>query len=220
MSRWRPTRALPRVPCDFWFRAVFNREPMKAPLDSTSPTYANQLSAYNAQVEEFKAIATRFATDRGNGAYNVKDLLVDMVTSPWFKAEKVAGLNAGRAIELQDLGSQAMLNPAALNRKLLSVTGVAWNQFNNPYAGQALNYGNFDGGLNRMVRANEYTMVQTMIADRMMSELSVHHRDDGLQQADGHTRCCSPAVALTDTPANATGDARSSRRSRTCTGRC
>jgi hypothetical protein len=190
----------------FAYRAVFNREPMKAPLDQTSPTYAYQLSAYNAQVEEFKAIAARFATDRGNGAYNFKDLLVDMVTSPLFKAEKVNGLNSGRMVELQDIGSQALLNPAALNRRLMNVAGVAWNQFNNPYAGQALNYGNFDGGLNRMTRANEYTMVQTMIADRLMSELSCTIVMTDFNKPTAN-RLLFANIALTDTPATPQGDA-------------
>ena len=99
-----------------------------------------------------------------------------------------------------------MLNPAALNRKLLSVTGMAWNQFNNPYAGQALNYGNFDGGLNRMARANEYTMVQTMIADRMMSELSCNIVMTDFDKPTAN-RLLFSGVTLTDTPANATGDA-------------
>jgi hypothetical protein len=190
----------------FWFKVVFNREPLTAPLDQTSPSYAYQLSAYNAQIEEFKAIAARFATDRGNGAYNVKDLLVDLVTSKWFTAEKATGLNAGRMVELADIGSQALLNPASLNRKLLGLTGVAWNQFNNPYAGQALNYGNFDGGLNRESRANEYTMVQTMIADRMMSELActIVMTDFNKPAA---TRLLFAGTALTDTPSSTAGAA-------------
>jgi PKD repeat protein len=189
----------------FAYKAVFNREPMKAPLDQTSPTYAYLVSAYNAQVEEFKAIAGRFATNRGNGVYNMKDLMVDLVTSPLFKAEKVTGLSAGRMVELQEVGAQALLNPAALNRKLLALTGVAWNQFNNPYAGQALNYGNFDGGLNRMMRANEYTMVQTMIADRMMSELSCNIVMTDFNKPTAN-RILFGNIALTDTPANAAGE--------------
>jgi PKD repeat protein len=190
----------------FAYKAVFNREPMKSPLDQASPSYANQLSAYNAQVEEFKAIATRFATNRGNGAYNFKDLLVDVVTSPLFKADKATGLNSGRMIELSEVGGQVLLNPGALNRKLLSVTGVAWNQFTNPYAGQALNYGNFDGGLNRFDRANEYTMVQTMIADRMMSELSCNIVMTDFNKATAN-RLMFAGIALTETPANAQGEA-------------
>ena len=190
----------------FWYQAVFNREPLKAPTDQAAPGYANHLAAYNAQVEEFKAIAARFATNRGNGAFNVKDLLVDLVTSQWFRAQKATGINTARALELADVGSQAMLNPAALNRKLLSVTGVAWNQFANPYAGQALNYGNFDGGLNRMVRANEYTMVQTMIADRMMSELSCNVVMTDFNKPVAN-RLLFGGVTLANTPATADGDA-------------
>ncbi len=191
---------------NYWFKVVFNREPLTAPIDQTSPSYAYQLSAYNAQMDEFKTIAARFATDRGNGAYNVKDLLVDLVTSQWFRAEKATGLDAGRMVELADIGSQAMLNPAALNRKLMSLTGVSWNQFNNPYAGQALNYGNFDGGLNRETRANEYTMVQTMIADRMMSELACNIAMTDFNKAAA-TRLLFAGVALTDTPGTTAGAA-------------
>jgi len=190
----------------FWYRAVFNREPLKSPLDQTSPSYAAQLAAYNAQIDEFREIASRFATNRGNGAYNVKDLLVDLVLSKWFTAEKAANMTAARQAELSDVGSQALLNPAALNRKLMSLTGVSWNQFNNPYAGQALNYGNFDGGLNRPSRANEYTMVQTMIADRMMSELSCNIVMTDFNKASAN-RLLFAGVALSDTPANAQGEA-------------
>lgn len=190
----------------FWFKAVFNRHPLKAPSDTASPTYANQLSAYNAQNDEFKEIAARFVSNRGNGAYNVKDLLADLVMSRWYKAERATGLNAGRMIELADIGSQAMLNPAQLNRKLLSLTGIAWNQFNNPYAGQALNYGNFDGGLNRFIRANEYTMVQTTIADRMMSELSCNIVMTDFNKAAAN-RLLLAGVTMTDSPATPAGEA-------------
>lgn len=190
----------------FWYKAVFNREPMKAPLDQSSATFAQQVAAYNAQQEEFKDIAARFATNRGNGAYNVKDLLADLVMSRWYKAEKVAGLTAGRSVELADVGSQAMLNPAQVNRKLLALTGRTFSQFNNALSAQAQNYGNFDGGLNRNERANEYTMVQTMVSDRMMSEMSC-----GIVQADFNkataTRILFADIALTDTPANAAGEA-------------
>jgi PKD repeat protein len=190
----------------FWYRAVFNREPLKTPLDQTSPTYAAQLAAYNAQVDEFKEIGARFATNRGNGAFNVKDLLTDLVLSKWYTAEKAANQTDARKAELAAVGGQALLNPAALNRKLLSLTGVAWNQFNNPYAGQALNYGNFDGGLNRPFRANDYTMVQTMIADRMMAELSCNIVMTDMNKASAN-RLLFAGVTLNDTPATAQGEA-------------
>ncbi|HTN49302.1 MAG TPA: PKD domain-containing protein [Burkholderiaceae bacterium] len=184
----------------YWYRIVFNREPLKASLDSTAPGFAAQTAAYNAQMDEFKEIAARFAMDRGNGAYNVKDLLVDLVLSKWFTAEKVAATaTAAHRAELADVGSKALLNPAALNRKLMSLTGMSWNQFNNPYAGQALNYGNFDGGLNRPNRANDYTMVQTMIADRAMAELSCSMVMTDMNKASMN-RLMLAGVTLADTP--------------------
>ena len=190
----------------FFYRTLFNREPLKAPTDQTAPGYANQLAAYNAQNEEFKVIADRFATNRGNGTFNAKDLLVDLVTSQWFRAEKATGQNTARSIELADVGSQALLNPAAYNRKLMALTGVAWNQFTNPYAGQALNYGNFDGGLNRPERSKEYTMVQTMIADRMMGELSCNIVMTDFNKPAA-SRLLFAGVTMNDTPATAAGDA-------------
>jgi hypothetical protein len=84
----------------YWYKVLFNKEPLKAPLDNTAPGYANQLAAFNAQNEEFDEIAQRFTTNRGYGAYNVRDLLVDLVMSRWTRAEKVTGLDAGRQIEL------------------------------------------------------------------------------------------------------------------------
>jgi len=184
----------------FWYRIVFNREPLKAPMDQTAVGYADQLAAYNGQNDEFKDIASRFAMDRGNGAYNAKDLLVDLVTSKWFTAEKVAATaTAAQKAALADVGGQALLNPAALNRKLLAVTGMSWTQFNNQYAGQALNYGNFDGGLNRPNRANSYTMVQTMIADRMMAELSCSIVMTDMNKASAN-RLLFAGVTMTDTP--------------------
>ena len=184
----------------FWYRVVFNREPLKAPMDQTAVGYADQLAAYNAQNEEFKDIASRFAMDRGNGAYNAKDLLVDLVTSKWYTAEKVAATaTAAQKAVLADVGGQALLNPANLNRKLLAVTGMSWVQFNNQYAGQALNYGNFDGGLNRPNRANAYTMVQTMIADRMMAELSCSIVMTDMNKASAN-RLLFAGVTLADTP--------------------
>jgi hypothetical protein len=116
------------------------------------------------------------------------------------------GIGAEIAAQLSDIGSQAMLNPAQLNRKLMSLVGVSFTQFNNPYAGQALNYGNFDGGLNRFTRANEYTMVKTMIADRMMSELSCNITMTDFNKMAA-SRLLFAGVSMTDTPATAAGEA-------------
>lgn len=153
----------------FWYEGLFGRTALKAPFDQSSPQFAANLAAYTAQNDEFKAVAARFATDRGNGAYNVKDLLVDLMMSQWFRADRVTALNATRAVELQDVGSTNMLLPSQLNLKMIGLLGQGWNEFDNPYAaGMGLNYGDFDGN-QRVNRAKSHTMMQSIAIDRLVS---------------------------------------------------
>ncbi|MCS7101543.1 MAG: hypothetical protein NZL99_07590 [Burkholderiaceae bacterium] len=183
----------------FWYEGVFGRKPLKQPIDQSSPQYAAKLAAYNAQLQEFQEIAARF---RASG-YNVKDLLVDLVTSRWFRAERATGLNETRAAELADVGSMNLLLPTQLNLKLTALTGQPWAEFNNPYAGLALNYGDFDG-VTRTTRAKSFTMMQTTTIDRLVAT-----RSCAITQADFNRppaqRLLFPNVTLNDTPATAAG---------------
>jgi PKD repeat protein len=187
----------------FWYEGVFGRAALKAPFDTTSAQYANLLSAYNAQNEELQEIAARFKTNRGNGAYNVKDLLTDLVMSKWFRAERVTGLNAGRMLELHDVGSYNLLTPSQLQTKFVSLLGQPWADFNNPYAGNGVNYGNFNG-VDRITRQKEYTMMQATVMDRFVAT-----RSCAITQADFNktaaTRLLFANVAMTDTPATPAG---------------
>ncbi len=186
----------------FWYQGLFGREALKAPQDSTSPQYAAQLAAYNAQNDEFKAMAAKFVTNQGRGAYNVKDLLVDLMTSSWSRAEKVAPADAGRT-ELQDVGSMTMLSPSQLNRKLTGLVGQGWVEFNNPYAGFALNYGDFDG-ITRITRAQSQTTMQTVTIDRLVAIRSCTFAKGDFDKAT-MDRLLFPTVSLADTPATAAG---------------
>ena len=187
----------------FWYEGLFGRAPLKAPFDQTSPQYAAMQAAYTAQSNEFKAIATRFATNQGSGAFNVKDLLVDLVMSQWFRADRVTALNATRALELKDVGSANMLPPSQLNQKLIGLVGQGWVEFDNPYAGFGLNYGDFDGN-QRINRAKSHTMMQSISIDRLVAV-----RSCTFAQADFNKpvadRLLFPAVAMADTPAAPAG---------------
>jgi len=187
----------------FWYEGLFGREPLKAPQDSTSPQFAAQLAAYTAQNEEFKAIAARFATNQGRGAFNVKDLLVDLMMSSWSRAQKASDPGGVRAGELRDVGSMTMLSPAQLNRKLTGLVGQGWQEFNNPYAGWGLNYGDFDG-VNRTKRAQSHTMMQTVTIDRLVAVRSCTFAKGDLDKP-AVDRLLFPLVTLADTPATTTG---------------
>jgi hypothetical protein len=187
----------------FWYEGVFGRKPLQVPFDSSSPQYAGLLAAYNAQHDEFEAIAARFRSGSGNGAYNVRDLLVDLVLSQWFRAERVAALSTSRSVELHDIGSVNMLPPSQLNQKLIGVVGMGWADFDNPYAGWALNYGDFDGA-QRVNRAKSHTMMQSVAIDRLVAVRSCAFTKGDFDKPVAN-RLLFPAAALTDTPASSAG---------------
>ncbi|KNZ34057.1 MAG: hypothetical protein AD742_01065 [Methylibium sp. NZG] len=187
----------------FWYEGLFGRAPLKAPFDQASPQYAAMQAAYTAQNDEFKAIASRFATNQGNGAYNVKDLLIDLMTSRWSRADRVTALNTTRALELHDVGSLNMLPPSQLNQKLIGLVGQGWNEFDNPYTGMALSYGDFDGN-QRVNRAKSHTMMQSIAIDRLVAVRSCTftQADFNKPMAD---RLLFPAVTLADLPSAPAG---------------
>jgi hypothetical protein len=184
----------------FWYEGVFGRTPLKAPFDQTNPQYVGLNAAFTAQNDELKAIADRFKTDQGHGAYNVKDLLVDLVMSKWFNAERVATLNAARSVELFDVGSSNLLPPSELNQKLMGIVGAGWTEFDNPYAGFGLNYGDFDG-VQRVNRAKATTMMQTVSIDRLVAVRTCTYAKTDFDKAQAQ-RLLFPLVSLTDTPNN------------------
>ncbi len=187
----------------FWYQGVFGREPLALPTNTSDPAYANLLSAYTTQNAELMEIATRFATDRGRGAYNVKELLADLLLSRWYRAQTVTGLTSARAFELHDVQPVMMLNPAHLQRKMVALLGRGYDPLRFPYEGVGLRYGEFDGR-SRTQRANSYTTMQTSVIDRMVSQqVCTLTREDFLRPAV--SRFLFPQVALTDTPATTAG---------------
>ncbi|MDH5539001.1 MAG: hypothetical protein OEY03_06315 [Rhizobacter sp.] len=187
----------------FWYQGLVGRAPLKAPFDQTSTQYAGLLAAYTAQNEEFQAIAARFRTDRGNGAFNVRDLLVDLALSQWTRAERTAVLSASRALELRDVGSANMLPPSQLNQKLIGVVGQGWNEFDNPYTGWGLSYGDFDGN-DRRTRAKSHTMMQSIAIDRLAAVRSCTFTRGDFDKPVAE-RLLFPLVELTHMPDTAAG---------------
>jgi hypothetical protein len=125
--------------------------------------------------------------------------------SQWGRAESATGLTAGRMIELGDLGAFNMLNPVHLNRKLTALVGQSFNDFNNPYAGFGLNYGDFDG-IDRTRRAQEHTMMQSIAIDRLVATRSCSFTQNDFNKTQA-SRLLFPKVNLTDMPDTPAGAA-------------
>lgn len=187
----------------FWYKAIVGRDALQAPVDASTPEGAARLAAFNAQNEEFQEIAARFKTDRGSGAYNVRDLLVDLMTSKVLTAESATNVTATRMIELGEIGGFALLNPIAVNRKMVALTGQAIPEFNNPTVGFGLAFGDFDG-VNRLKRPTDYTMMQAIAMYRAGATRSCSIVMNDAAKTQG-TRLLLPMVQLTDTPATPAG---------------
>lgn len=185
----------------FWYKPLFKRDPLKAPVDPNAAGYATQMAAYNAQDEILEQFAKRFAYDQGHGAWNVKDLLVDMTASPLFRA-KAGNLSAAQQQALPDTGLARLLTPEELNAKVKSLTGTDWSSFRPENAwgsSMGLFYGGFDGGRLQSKPNTDMNSLMGNIPERMAIELSCNAVADDFRLSAG-SRKLFPFVEATDTP--------------------
>lgn len=184
----------------FWHKALFHREPLHAPTDTTGPDAASRLAAYNAQQEEFKEIAARFAAS----GYKVKDLLVDLMLSKEARAAGVSEpMTAQRASSLAAIGNGHLLSTSRLQRKFVGVLGMGFAGFNNPFAGQGLAYGGFDGNQQKTPQI-DFTTNQVTTLDNALLTNSCTWTAADFAKAPA-ARLLFPAVTMTDTPATQAG---------------
>ncbi len=186
---------------------VFNREPLKAPLDQTSPNYAN---------------AAGRVQRAGRGVQGDRHALRDQPRQWRLQRQGPAGRHGDQPVvhgregdgperrlagpRLADVGSQAMLNPANLQPQAAERDRRGLEPVQQPVRGPGAELRQLRRRPEPLARANEYTMVQTMIADRMMSELSCNIVMTDFNKPTTN-RLLFAGVTLTDTPATPTGDA-------------
>lgn len=109
----------------FWWPAIMGKEVMRPPAEGDSD-FDGQLLGATAQAAEVSRLAAGFKRGFRTGyrSYNLKDLLVAMVLSPWFRAERdVGGGDIVRAVALRDAGARRLLTPEELARKTVAITG-------------------------------------------------------------------------------------------------
>lgn len=119
-----------RATVKFWWPAVIGSELLIQPEVQSDANYASKLMAYDAQTATIQTLADGFIS----GGMNLKDLLVEMAMTPWFRASGVndADLDPveAQAHSLANLGSERLLSPEQLSRKSRSLTGFTWGNDN------------------------------------------------------------------------------------------
>ncbi len=155
----------------FWWPALMGEEVALAPGEETDANYAEQLALFQSQSSAVDAFADGFVLGSGGGApFNLKDLLVEMVMSPWFRVDRATDEAADDAT-LRSLGTGKLLTPEQLDRKTEAVTGFRWyeselygiesSQLTDQYR---LFYGGIDSdGVTR--RATEMTSLMTTVVE-------------------------------------------------------
>ena len=119
----------------FWWPAIMGSEVAEPPEDAADAGFEGQLLAANAQDAELVRLAQGFR-DGFQGSpytYNLKDLLVEIVLSKWFRADAVTDADPVRRVALHDAGARRLLTPEELAQKTAAITGVQWGRHTRSY---------------------------------------------------------------------------------------
>ena len=113
----------------FWWPAIMGSEVAEPPEDEGDAGFEGLLLAANAQAAEVGRLAAGFRHGfHGGPAYNLKDLLVEIVLSKWFRADALEDDDPVRRIALEDAGARRLLTPEELARKTAALTGFSWGR--------------------------------------------------------------------------------------------
>lgn len=161
----------------FWWPSVMGVDALLAPEESSDADFDQKLRAFEQQSADIGDIASEFAEHR-----NLKDMLVDVLMSPWFRAQSSAeALSEERQTELADLGDGVLLTPKALENKTEALTGIAWGKYEADwdYDGVYSNLGDrfriYYGGIDSngiTTRARELTSLMSNVATGQAVDLA------------------------------------------------
>ena len=113
----------------FWWPAIMGAEVAEPPEDENDADFEGLLLASNAQAAEVTRLADGFRSGFHEGSpYILKDLLVEIVLSGWFRAESVSEDDSVRAVGLGNVGARRLLTPEELAHKTLALTGFQWGR--------------------------------------------------------------------------------------------
>jgi len=103
-----------------------------APESNEDSDFQVKLAAFNEQNQFIEELGAAFAKGiNGGKPYNLKDLLVEIMMSPRFRAKSSLELE-GVALNTSDLGSRRLLTPEEMEAKSKSLLGWKWGQNDNP----------------------------------------------------------------------------------------
>ena len=115
----------------FWWPAIMGSEVAEFPEEAADADFEGRLLAANAQDAELEWLSNGFRNGfQGSPyTYNLKDLLVEIVLSKWFRADAVTDADPVRRVALHNAGAKRLLTPEELAHKTAAITGVQWGRY-------------------------------------------------------------------------------------------
>ncbi len=158
------------------FRAFIGQEPMLPPTDNADPDFNAKFQAYLGQYYALSEIADNFV----KANYNFKQIIKDLVMSPYFRGDNVSDKTAEIQREkFQEIGTAHFLTPEELDRKITNVLGVPWDGERNGSRSRFLSrddeYRLLYGGMNSKdvtSRIHDPNGVMANVVERMGNELA------------------------------------------------
>ena len=139
---------------EFWWPSIMGGEVAGPPEDEGDADFDGLLLTSNAQAAEVTRLARGFRRGFGDGApYNLRDMLVEIVLSKWFRADWFAGDDPVHAVALRDAGAVRLLTPEELARKTAALTGFQWGRRYNETSPPS------EKRLSRLTDRNEYRLL-------------------------------------------------------------
>ena len=163
----------------FWWPAIMGVEALIAPEVSSDADYDLRMNAFRAQELQISALAEGFRTAN----LNARELLAEMILSPWFRAKALSPNSAQRPVELADVGVDRLLTPEELDAKNAAILGYQWDKWDDDWLGNVkgfytalgdrfrLYYGGIDS-IGIKDRSRQLTSLMANVAERQALTLA------------------------------------------------
>jgi hypothetical protein len=108
----------------FWWPAVMGSEVAQAPEVTTDADFETRLAVFEAQKDFIDTLASNFKAGLNSaGAYNGRELIIELMASPWFR---VNGADGNQNPQLAEIGTRRLLTPEELDLKFYNLAGYYW----------------------------------------------------------------------------------------------
>ena len=120
----------------FWWPSIMGQDVVDLPQDKDDVDFDAILLAATAQDAEVRSLAEGFRDGfDGGDPYNLKDLLVEIALSEWFRADGSDGdISPIQRQTLAHAGGSRLLTPEELAHKTDTITGFQWGRWERPTA--------------------------------------------------------------------------------------